>query len=88
MTRKAHLRGIIKFATLSSIILNIVGWHWKTNRGSLGLFSQCTAQNRRFATERKARKSGKLAMVFSGIVEEIGTVRDLHKHKVGVCGPE
>ncbi len=84
MTRVTHLRGIIRFATLSSIILNIVGWHWKTNQGSLGLFSQCTTQNWRFSTEKKARERGKLAMVFSGIVEEIGTVGDLHKHNVGV----
>ncbi len=88
MTRIAHLRGIIRLATLSSIILNIVGWNWKTNRGSLGLFSQCTTQNWRFSTEKKSRERGKLAMVFSGIVEEIGTVRDLHKHNVGICGPE
>ncbi len=86
MMRRSHLCGIIRFATLNSIILNIVGWHLKTNRGSLGLFSHCITQNRRFSTEKKLRERGRLAMVFSGIVEEIGTVRDLHKHNVGIIG--
>ncbi len=88
MMRRTHLRMIIRFATLNSIILNVVGWPLKTNRGSLGLFSHCITQNRGVSTEKKLKERGKLSMMFSGLVEEIGTVRDLHKHNVGIFGPE
>ncbi len=88
MTRRTHINGIIRFATLSSIILNVLGWPWTTNQGSVSLFNQRITQNCLFSTCNRAREKGKLSMMFSGIVEEIGTVRDLNKHKVGVCGTE